>query len=71
VGVTYKQNIIELATVTTEVRELSLQVPLASTGPTMPPSSDTFKVAEDAKAMQIDAEGPAKTVQIGADLNPK
>jgi hypothetical protein len=41
------------------------------TGPTMPSSTGAFKVAEDAKAIQIDAEDPAKTVQIGADLSPK
>jgi hypothetical protein len=37
----------------------------------MPPSSDTFKAAEDAKAVEIDAEDPAKTIQIRASLNPK
>jgi hypothetical protein len=34
-------------------------------------SSGTFKAAKDAKAVQIDADDPAKTVQIGAGLNPK
>jgi hypothetical protein len=33
------------------------------------PSSGTFKVAEDGKAVQIDAKNPTKTVQIGASLN--
>jgi hypothetical protein len=32
----------------------------------MPPSSGAFKAADDAKVMQIDAEDPTKTVQIGA-----
>jgi hypothetical protein len=35
------------------------------------PSSSAFKAIEDAKVMQINAEDPAKTVQIRADLNPK
>jgi hypothetical protein len=30
-----------------------------------------FKADEDTKAVQIDAGDPAKTVQIGASLNPK
>jgi hypothetical protein len=37
----------------------------------MPPSSNAFKAAEDAKAMQIDTEDTAKTIQIRAGLNPK
>jgi hypothetical protein len=37
----------------------------------MPSPAGTFKAAEDAKAKQIDTEDPAKTVQIGACLNPK
>jgi hypothetical protein len=37
----------------------------------MPSSSGAFTMAEYAKAMQIDANNPAKTVQIGASLNPK
>jgi hypothetical protein len=28
-------------------------------------------VAEDAKVVQIDADDPAKAIQIGVDLNPK
>jgi hypothetical protein len=40
-------------------------------GLAMPSSSDTFKEAEDAKAVQINSEDPAKTVQIGVGLNPK
>jgi putative protein kinase ArgK-like GTPase of G3E family len=34
----------------------------------MPASSCSFKAAEDAKVMQIDAEDPSKTIQIGAIL---
>jgi hypothetical protein len=37
----------------------------------MPTSSDAFKVAEDAKVMQIDTEDPTMTVQIRVGLNPK
>jgi hypothetical protein len=37
----------------------------------MPPTSGAFKATEDAKAVQIDAGDPAKTVQIGATLEPK
>jgi hypothetical protein len=37
----------------------------------MPPSSSAFKAIKDAKAVQIDAEDPAKTVQIRSGLNPK
>jgi hypothetical protein len=32
------------------------------TSPTMPPSSGAFKAVEDAKAVQIDADDPAKIV---------
>jgi hypothetical protein len=35
------------------------------------PSSGAFKAVEDTKAMQIDVEDPAKTVQIGTGLNRK
>jgi hypothetical protein len=34
-------------------------------------ASDFFKGAEDAKAIQIDAEDLTKTIQIGASKNPK
>jgi hypothetical protein len=54
-----------------ELKELCLQVPPPSTGPAITSLSSAFKAAEDAKAVQIDAEGPAKTFQIGAGLNPK
>jgi hypothetical protein len=33
--------------------------------------SRIFKMDDGAKAMQIDARGPAKTMQIGANLEPK
>jgi hypothetical protein len=54
-----------------ELKELCLHVPPPSTGPAITSLSSTFKAAEDAKAVQINAEGPAKTFQIGAGLNPK
>jgi hypothetical protein len=66
-----EQNIIELATTTAKLRELCFWVPPASTGLAMPSSSSAFKVAEDAKVMQIDTEDPSKTVQIGVGINPK
>jgi hypothetical protein len=68
------QNNIELAATTvttTELRELSLRVPPVLTSLVMPSSSGAFTMAEYTKAMQIDADDPAKTVQIGASLNPK
>jgi hypothetical protein len=37
----------------------------------MASSSSAFKVAEDAKVIQIETEDPSKTVQIGAGLNPE
>jgi hypothetical protein len=69
-----EQNNIELSIVmvtAVELRELSLREPSILTGPAMPPSSGTFRAAEDAKAVHIDAEDPAKIIQIGASLNPK
>jgi hypothetical protein len=33
--------------------------------------SGIFKMDDGAKAVQIDAGGPAKTMQIGANLDPK
>jgi hypothetical protein len=68
------QNNIELAPsmiVMVEQKELSHRVPSASTSTTTPLSSITFKGAEDAKVMQIDADDPMKPIQIGASLNPK
>jgi hypothetical protein len=50
----YEQNNIELtATAVTmvELRELSLQVPMISIGPAMPPSVGAFNAPEDANAM--------------------
>jgi hypothetical protein len=55
----------------TELREWSLQELSSLTDLAMPPSSNAFKAVEDAKAMQIDAKDPTRTIQIGADLNPK
>jgi hypothetical protein len=37
----------------------------------MPPSSGALKAAEDSKAVHINVEDPAKTVEIEAGLNPK
>jgi hypothetical protein len=54
-----------------ELSELSLQATSVLPDLAMPPSSGVFKVAEDAMVVQIDTEDPAKTVQIGASLNPK
>jgi hypothetical protein len=54
-----------------QIRELHLRVPPTSTGLAMPPSFSTLKAAEDAKAVQVDADDPTKTVQIGAGQNPK
>jgi hypothetical protein len=60
------------ATVTTaELRELCLRIPPPSIDLSMYASSSVFKAVEDVKAMQIDAEHPTMTVQIGASLNPK
>jgi hypothetical protein len=42
-----------------------------TTQPRMPPTSSIFKVDEDTKVMQINAENPAKTMQIGTSLDPK
>jgi hypothetical protein len=53
------------------VKRAEPQSNLGITWPSHAPSSDTFKAAEDAKAVEIDAEDPAKTIQIRASLNPK
>jgi hypothetical protein len=69
-----EQSSIELAVAMVtiaELRELSIRLPMALLGPEMPPMFSIFKADEDAKAMQINAENPAKTVQIRADLDPK
>jgi hypothetical protein len=57
--------------VVAELRELGLQAPSASSSPIMPPSSNTFEVVEDCKVVHVSPVDPAKTVQIGAGLNPK
>jgi hypothetical protein len=70
----YKQESIELAVAMVaeaELRELSVQTPVASSSLAMPPSFSTFKATNDAKAVQINSENPTKTIQIGAGLNPK
>jgi hypothetical protein len=70
----YEQNNIELTTTTitvAELRELCFSAPPSSTDPTMPSSSGAFKVTEDIKVVQIDAEDLGKTVQIHAGLSPK
>jgi hypothetical protein len=56
---------------TTELKELCHNEPPSLADLTMPSTSDTFKAAEDAKVIQIDAEDPTKTFQIGADLSNK
>jgi hypothetical protein len=66
-----EQNNIELVTVAVELRVLCLWVPSTLIGLAMPPSSGTFNVVEDVKAMQIDADDPAKTIQIRVGLNFK
>jgi hypothetical protein len=63
-----EQNNIELAAATVvvgELRGMCLWVPPNFVRPAMPNSSSAFKVAENAKAVQIDTKDPAKTVQIG------
>jgi hypothetical protein len=37
----------------------------------MPPTFGTFRAADDAKAVQIDAGDLAKTIHIMASLDPK
>jgi hypothetical protein len=69
-----EKNNIELAVAAVamvKVREVCLSIPPPLTGPAMPASSSAFKEAEDAKSVQINTEDLAKTVQIGAGLNPK
>jgi hypothetical protein len=69
-----EQNDIELAVAAVaraELLELSLWFPTALLSPVMPSLSGAFKVDEDAKATQIDAGEPAKTMQIEASLDPK
>jgi hypothetical protein len=69
-----KQDNIELvATMVTmaELRELSLQVPAALLSSAMPSTSSIFKMDEDDKAVHICTGDLAKTMQIGASLDPK
>jgi hypothetical protein len=68
-----EQNNIELditVVTMTELREFCLSALPTSIGPGMPSLYATFKAVEDAKAVQIDAEDPAKTIQIGTGLSP-
>jgi hypothetical protein len=68
------QDSIELAAVAvtmTKLRELSLWVPTAPPNLAIPMTLSIFKMDEDAKAVQIDAGDPAKTVQNRASLDPK
>jgi hypothetical protein len=44
---------------------------MAPLGLEMPLTFSVFKANEDAKAVQIDVGNLAKTVQIGANLDPK
>jgi hypothetical protein len=65
---------IELAAAvvtTTKLRELSPRVPLAPLSPSMPLMLGAFIAADEAKVVQINAGDPAKTVLIGASLDPK
>jgi hypothetical protein len=67
-------DIIELAAAAiamTKLRELSLWIPTVPPSLALPTTSDIFKTDEDAQPVQIDARDPAKTVQIGASLDPK
>jgi hypothetical protein len=69
-----EQDGIELAATAVapaNLNELSPNVPPSLTNPTMPSTSGTFKAAEDAKAIWVDAEDPAKSIQVGADLSLK
>jgi hypothetical protein len=70
----YEQSNMELATVAiiaADLKEFCLSAPPSSTNPAMPSMSSSFKAIEDAKAVQINVEDPAKTIQIRAGLSPK
>jgi hypothetical protein len=68
----YEQSSIELAAVAaTELKELCLHAPSSLSDPVMPSMMGTFNAAKDAKAIQIDAKDPGKTIQIGAGLSTK
>jgi hypothetical protein len=69
-----QQDSIELvvaAVAAAKLWELSLWLPTIPLSLDMPPTSSIFKMDEDAKAVQIDAGNPTKTMQIGVSLNPK
>jgi hypothetical protein len=69
-----EQDSIELsvAVVTaTKLRELSLWIPIVLPNLAMPTTSGIFKTDGGAKAVQINAGDPTKTVQIRASLDPK
>jgi hypothetical protein len=69
-----EQNCIELVmamVAAAELKELCLSAPLSLANLAMPSMSGAFKAIEDAKVIQINAEEPTKTVQIGASLSPK
>jgi hypothetical protein len=69
-----EQASIELATTTVataELKELCLNPQPSLVNLATPSKSGTFKAVEDAKAIQIDAEDPAKIVQIETGLSPK
>jgi hypothetical protein len=65
-----EQNSLVLAAAV-ELREFSPQEPTKPLSLVMLPMSGIFKMDEDAKAARIDAGDLAKTVQIGACLDPK
>jgi hypothetical protein len=68
----YEQSSIELATVAaTELKELCLHALSSLSDPVVPSMMGTFNAAKDAKAIQIDAKDPGKTIQIGAGLSTK
>jgi hypothetical protein len=65
---------IELAAVvvaTAKLRLLILRLPTTPLNPGMPLTSSVFKADDDAKAVPIDFKNLAKTLQIGAGLDPK
>jgi hypothetical protein len=69
-----EQDNIELvvpAVTVIELWELSLQIPTVTPSLAMPMVSAIFKIDEDTKVIQIDDGDPAKTMQIGASLDPK
>jgi hypothetical protein len=70
----YEQSSIELvvaAVTAAELRELGLRLPTEPLNPRMSLTFGIFNVDEVAKAMPIDTENTAKTMQIGDSLDPK